>query len=82
MQQSADAHFSYANFNLAMLKQMNGQDFLPALQNAYALGNSHAGIVLADYYLAQNAQNNDADKMAEAKSIYTGLQRRAISMRN
>ena len=70
LNQAANARFSYADFNLAVLKRQAGQDFLPNLETAYNLGNSHAGIVLADYYLSQD---NDADKMSQAKQIYSGL---------
>lgn len=70
LQQSADAQFSYADFNLAVLEQKEAKDFLPRLIKAYSLGNSHSGIVLADYYLSEN---NDPEKMLKAKEIYTGL---------
>ncbi|KGP62250.1 endopeptidase IV [Legionella norrlandica] len=70
LRQSADAKFSYADFNLAVLRQQSGEDFLPDLINAYELGNSHAGIVLADYYLSDS---NDPEKMNQAKEIYKGL---------
>lgn len=70
LNQSAEDHFSYADFNLAVLKQQSGNDFLPNLIAAYGLGNSHAGIVLADYYLAENSS---AEKMNQAKQIYSGL---------
>lgn len=70
LQRSADDKFSYADFNLAVMKKQAGQDFLPLLITAYTLGNSHAGIVLADYYLSEQ---NDAEKMNEARKIYSGL---------
>lgn len=72
---SAEAKFSYADFNLAVLKKQVEQDFLPDLIKAYSLGNSHAGIVLADYYLSENndPEHSDTDKMAQAKQIYEGL---------
>lgn len=70
LKQSAEAQFSYADFNLAALEQQAKQDFLPDLVTAYKLGNSHAGIVLADYYLSAN---NDVDKMNQAREIYAGL---------
>ena len=75
LQQSADAQFSYADFNLAVLKQQSEQDFLPELIKAYSLGNSHAGIVLADYYLSVNndPEHSDAEKMNQAKEIYAKL---------
>lgn len=70
LQQAANNKFSYADFNMAVLKQKSGQDFLPYLTHAYELGNSHAGIVLADYYLADNT---DVEKMKQARTIYEGL---------
>ncbi|MDP3269730.1 MAG: tetratricopeptide repeat protein [Legionella sp.] len=73
LQLSSEAKFSYADFNLAVLKQQSSEDFLPNLITAYTLGNSHAGIVLADYYLAENTENNDPEKMNQAKEIYAGL---------
>ena len=75
LQQSADAKFSYADFNLAVIKQQAEQDFLPELKISYSLGNSHAGIVLADYYLSEknDLAQSDTEKMSEAKQIYTGL---------
>ena len=70
LKQSANDLFSYANFNLAALEQQAGKEFLPNLIRAYDLGNSHAGIVLADYYLSEN---NDLEKLVQAQRIYTGL---------
>lgn len=67
---SADGQFSYADFNLAVMKQQTNQDFLPYLTTAYKLGNSHAGIVLADYYLSAGF---DSQKMGQAHEIYGGL---------
>lgn len=70
LMKSAAASFSYADFNVSVLDHDVGKEFLPSLIKAYQLGNSHAGIVLADYYLAEN---NDASKMNEAREIYKGL---------
>ncbi|MFA6302068.1 MAG: SEL1-like repeat protein [Legionella sp.] len=67
---SAQAKFSYGDFNLAVLKQQAGTEFLPFLISSYDLGNNHAGIVLADYYLSEN---NETDKINHAKQIFTGL---------
>lgn len=67
---SSDGQFSYADFNMAVLEEQNKEEFLPTLVKAYSLGNSHAGIVLADYYLSQN---NDPEKMNQAREIYSGL---------
>ncbi|MGC1181544.1 tetratricopeptide repeat protein [Legionella sp.] len=70
LQQSMNDKFSYADFNRAVLQYQTGEEFLPALIDAYELGNSHAGIVLADYYLAAN---DDPEKMKQARRIYEGL---------
>jgi enhanced entry protein EnhC len=70
LQQSVNDKFSYADFNMAVLQQQAGQEFLPNLTQAYELGNSHAGIVLADYYLADN---KNEDNMKQARQIYEGL---------
>lgn len=70
LQQAVNDKFSYADFNMAVLLQQAKQDFLPELIHAYELGNSHAGIVLADYYLAES---RDPEKMKQARAIYTGL---------
>lgn len=67
---SADHHFSYADLNLAVLKQQSGKEFLPDLIKAYDLGNSQAGIVLADDYLSEHS---DAEKIDKAREIYKGL---------
>ena len=67
LQQAADAGFSYANLNLAVLKQQGGQDFLPELETALASGNSMAGLLLADYYLSRS---NDNTQMKQARDIY------------
>lgn len=70
LSKSEAAQFSYADFNLAVLNQLSGHAFLNQLNEAYALGNSHAGIVLADYYLAKQ---EDAETMSQAKQIYANL---------
>lgn len=73
LQQSAAAQFPYADFNLAVLAHDARKSFLPDLIKSYELGNNHAGIVLADYYLAESVQNSDQAKLQQAKDIYTGL---------
>lgn len=67
LQQAADAGFSYANFNLAILQHASGQDFLAELDKARQSGNSKAGLLLADYYLLAA---NDPEKMKQAREIY------------
>lgn len=73
LQQSATGQFTYADFNLAVLAHADNSPFLPDLIKSYDLGNNHAGIVLADYYLAESAQSSDDAKLQQAKQIYTGL---------
>ena len=67
LQQSADAGFSYGNLNLAILKEKEGSDFIPELNKARELGNSTAGLLLADYYLAKA---NEPEKIQQARDIY------------
>ena len=73
LKQSAAAQFPFAEFNLAVLAHDDDKPFLPDLIKAYELGNNHAGIILADYYLAESSQNSDPAKLQQAKQIYTGL---------
>lgn len=67
LQQSADAGFSYAKFNGAILKQQQGAPYLPELEKAYELGNSTAGLLLAD---ASLSLANDNEQMKQARDIY------------
>lgn len=71
LQQAANAGFSYANLNLAILKAKAGEDFLPDLQKSYEIGNAKAGLLLADNYLANKA--SDVSNMQQALTIYEGL---------
>lgn len=67
LQQAAAAGFSYANLNLAVMKQQENEVFLPELEKALALGNSRAGLLLADYYLSLG---NDDKQLQQARDIY------------
>ncbi|KTD21530.1 enhanced entry protein EnhC [Legionella lansingensis] len=67
LQQAADSGFSYADLNLAVLKHDAGEDFIQELDKARQLGNSTAGLLLADYYLAQA---DNPEKMQQARDIY------------
>ncbi len=67
IKKSADSGFSYAMHNLSLLQKEGGEDFLPTLRKAKKLGNSKAGILLADYYLSQGSE---PEKMKEARDIY------------
>lgn len=73
LQQAANGQFSYAYLNNAVLKQQSGKPFVPDLLKAYELANNQAGIVLADYYLAENTQHADPQALRQAKEIYTKL---------
>lgn len=70
LQQAADAGFSYANLNLAVMKHESGESFLEELDKARQQGNTKASLLLADYYLLQA---NDPGKMKEARDIYQYL---------
>jgi len=67
LQQAATAGFSYANLNLAVMQQQDGKAFLPELEKALSLGNSTAGLLLADYYLSLA---NNEQQMKQAHDIY------------
>lgn len=70
LQQSADAGFSYASLNLAIIKHQQGESFLNELDKARQAGNSKAGLLLADYYLLEA---NDPEKMKQGSDIYQYL---------
>lgn len=71
LQQAANAGFSYAYLNLAVLKERAGQEFLADLDNARTAGNSTAGLLLADYYMSQDlSQTDQAVRMKQAREIY------------
>jgi enhanced entry protein EnhC len=67
LQEAADNGFSYANLNLAVLKHAYNEEFLSELDKARQLGNSTAGLLLADYYLAQAS---DPQNIQQARDIY------------
>lgn len=67
LQRAVDSHFSYANMNLAVLKKQQGEAFLPDLEQALTLGNSKAGLLLADYYVSQS---KDEQQLKQAHTIY------------
>ncbi len=67
LQKAANAGFSYAHLNLAIMNKENKEDFLPELDKAVVLGNSTAGLLLADYYLSLG---NDAKQLQQAHEIY------------
>lgn len=67
LEKSASDGFSYANLNLAILKHVNHEAFLPNLEQALALGNNQAGLLLADYYVSTN---EDMAQLAKARDIY------------
>lgn len=70
LQQSADAGFSYADLNLAILKHQDQQGFVDELEKARQAGNNKAALLLADYYLLEA---NDPEKMKQARDIYQYL---------
>ena len=73
LQLASMANFADADFNLAVLAHESNQPFLPDLIKSYELGNNHAGILLADYYLAVSDEDGDPELFKKAQKIYTGL---------
>lgn len=67
LKQSADQGFTYGDLNLAILYKKQNKPFMYELQKAVNGENARAGMLLADYYLAQP---NDVEKTREAMSIY------------
>ncbi len=67
MEKSAAAGFAPAYLNLAAFKKEQGKDFLPDLNQALKLGNSQAGLLLADYYVSGAEKS---DKAVQARTIY------------
>ncbi len=70
LKKAANANFSYANLNLAIMQQQNGQDFLPELEKAWAQGNNKAGLLLADYYSSSRRDGDNEQHMKQARDIY------------
>ena len=67
LQQSAAAGFTYADYNLAIVKHAAGMPFVTELDKARQQGNSKAGLLLADYFILQA---NNPDNMQQARAIY------------
>lgn len=67
LKKSANEGFSYANLNLAIVKKSQKENFLPELDAARALGNSTAGLLLADYYLSMD---QNPEQLQQARAIY------------
>ncbi len=70
LQKAADSQFSYASLNLAILKNQQSESFMSDLEQAVALGNRTAGLLMADYYLNQL---NTPDKLKLSRDIYQRL---------
>ncbi|MFY7698442.1 MAG: tetratricopeptide repeat protein [Legionella sp.] len=70
LQQAANAGFSYANINLAIMKKKIGEEFIPELERGFTRGNTTAGILLADHYLSEDS---DDKNMQQAFAIYQQL---------
>ncbi|MCX7116700.1 MAG: tetratricopeptide repeat protein, partial [Legionellales bacterium] len=70
LKEAADGGFSYAFLNLAVMRQQTGEAFLPELEKALALGNSKAGLLMADYYLSLA---DDAAHLNQSRDIYQHL---------
>lgn len=67
LKQSQNGDFSYASLNLAIAKHENNEEFISDLEQALNLGNTKAGILMADYYLSLQS---DRDKLEKAVDIY------------
>lgn len=67
LKQSQNGDFSYASLNLAIAKHENHEEFISDLENALENGNPKAGILMADYFVSLN---NDEDKLNQAVDIY------------
>jgi len=70
LRQAAEASFDYAALNLAIMQARANKPFLDELNQAVALGNSTAGLLLADYYLTHPL---DTARLQQAKMIYERL---------
>lgn len=68
LKQAADAGFSYALLNLAILNKENHLNFIPELEQSLNAGNSTAGLLLADYALNSDPSGPGVKK---AREIYT-----------
>lgn len=67
LEKASAAGFPYADLNLAIMKHQAGEEFITDLDKARLAGNSKAGLLLADYYLAQAGDEKD---MKQAREIY------------
>ncbi|PJD92749.1 MAG: endopeptidase IV [Legionella sp.] len=67
LQFSVNQEFAPADFNIAVLKQQQGEAFLPYLDKAVALGLHRAGLLLADYYMT--SASND-QQLHQARDLY------------
>ena len=66
--QASQHGFAYADLNLAILKAQSKEPFLENLNKALSLGNSKAGVLLADYHMSQPL--SDSTHLNQAKNIY------------
>lgn len=75
LQFAASKNFAAANFNLAVLKKQQNEEFLPYLTQAAALGLGNAGVTLADYYMLTNGTS---DQLKLAHSLYEQLAKQGM----
>jgi enhanced entry protein EnhC len=73
LREAAQAGFSFADLNAAVLQHERGLAFMPALEKAHQLGNAQASLLLADYSLTRA---DNADQMKQARVIYQDLAER------
>jgi len=70
LQFAASKNFAPADFNLAVLKKQQKEDFLPYLTQAAALGLGNAGVTLADYYMSKDST---PEQLKLARFLYEQL---------
>ncbi|HVT61878.1 MAG TPA: tetratricopeptide repeat protein, partial [Legionellaceae bacterium] len=67
LQFAVNKDFSPANFNMAVLQEQQGHDFLPYLEKAVAQGLNRAGLQLADYYMSSASTDQ---QLKQAHDLY------------
>lgn len=67
LQFAASKNFAAADFNLAVLKKQQNEDFLIYLEKAAAQGLSSAGLALADYYMSRDSTT---EQLKQARNLY------------
>lgn len=76
LQYAASKRFPLANFNLAVLKRNQNQEFLSYLNKASAFDLNLAGMALADYYMLHQGA---LDQLHQARAIYEQLANQGLA---